>query len=143
MNSIFLTTALLVATINDAGAYNSYFTCEAHDALNEGMELMGASVGVGLRNVVVKRGTQVLTSPTEYTPGEVLSVTLSSTVGQLVLENTGGAVFAGGLYCSSSGRNRYIGSASTVTMPVDGSTVELFGGYATTYGAGYVTTFFI
>ena len=139
MKTICLTIGLLAATTKEVRAYNYLFTCEAYDALNEGMYVMGAAVGVGPRNVVVKRGTEVLTSPAEYTPGEVLSITLSATQGQLVLENTGGAPFTNGLYCSTSGRNRYIGSSSKLTMPVDGSTVEVFGGYATAYGTRNAT----
>lgn len=65
-------------------------------------------------------------------------------MGEQVLESSGGATFDGGIYCATTGRNRYIyGGSRSLVMPMDGSDVEVWGGFATQYGQVEITSKFL
>lgn len=79
------------------------------------------------RNTIVKRGSTTLTTNSQYTSGESLSVTISDTTPSdgIVLENTG-ATFTSGT-CSGK---RYVGTSATIVMPTSG-TVTIWSAWAT------------
>ena len=102
---------------------------------------MDAVVEYGTRTVIVKRGSTTLTSPSTFIAGEALTVTVSSTQGEQVLESTGGARFDSGLFCSTSGNYRFIGGLATIVMPLDTSAiVNIWGGFALSYGQLAITS---
>ena len=120
------------------------FTCSR--SMRSGSSIMGRTVAVSsdryaymyiftsipfttflCSSVRVKRGGLFLSSGDEYSPGETLTVSISNSGGETVLQSSGGASFSGGT-CSNT---RYRGSSRTITMPTDGSTVKVWAGWAT------------
>ena len=134
MKSISLI-SLFTALCPFVSGHNSYFTCDSHDTLEEGIDVMGQPVGVGSRSIVVHRGSVNLASPASYTAGEILQISFTSSTGEQVMESSGGAMFENGIHCSTSDRYRFIGGTASLVMPADDQAiVELWGGYALTYG---------
>lgn len=86
-------------------------------ALNPGTNIMGSSaVTSSSRSVVVRRGSTTLTSGATYNYGETLTVSLSSTSGEYVLQTSGGTFTGGG--CTGT---RVANSAGSLVMPSSGS----------------------
>ena len=74
--------------------------------------MTGLSVLSTARNIVVKRDGIALNNGSTYVVGETLSVSISLTTGDVVLEASGGATLLGGEVCVTA-ESRFIGPATS------------------------------
>ena len=81
------------------------------------------------RSIIVSRAGTALSSGASYVPGETLSITLSSTANEYVLQAAGGASFVGG---SCSQWSRVIVAPASLVMPQsDSETITISAGWTT------------
>jgi hypothetical protein len=133
---------LFTLCVYSVDSHATYFTCDEYPELKAGLTVMGKTIAVGTsRSIIVRRGSTELNSGDNYIPGEVLTVSLSVTTGEMILETSGSAQFTNGGSCN--GLYRFYGPSSTLLMPSDLSTVKIWAGWAPKYGLVTLTEDFI
>lgn len=103
--------------VRNGKSYLSSLSC-SHDMKVGSTRLMGTGVSDTTYSMVVKRGSTTLSSGSDYTPGEALTVSTTKSGGNQAMEVEGGAQFSNGV-CTN--RRIKSGSSTTVTMPSSGS----------------------
>ncbi|KAJ1406162.1 hypothetical protein B484DRAFT_456902 [Ochromonadaceae sp. CCMP2298] len=127
---------LLVALSCEVAAHPTIIYNRCDREISVGATVMGQSaVGSISRSVIISRGGAVLSPKASYVPGETLSVTLSSTLGEYIFITTG-ATFPGGACVES----RSLEASSTLKMPAAGAgLVTVKAAWALQYGTVTLT----
>ncbi|KAJ1439378.1 hypothetical protein B484DRAFT_178351, partial [Ochromonadaceae sp. CCMP2298] len=139
---IYLLVLALVALCSEVAGNASKMVSgsKCSKPMTVGTTIMGSNlVRTTDRTVLISRSGASVFPFTAYTPGETLTVTLSSIAGEYVFETTG-ATFSGG-GCSAT---RIVASSATLQMPAaGGGAVTVRAAWALGYGAATVTPDFI
>jgi hypothetical protein len=86
--------------------------------------------------VTVKRAGVTLLAGAEYVAGETLTVHISSTTGQYLMENSGGSFTAAAAGCAGRRVPNLDGAA--LTAPTDGSDLQVWGAKANQFGSVFL-----
>lgn len=123
---------------------NYMITTYCSTSLSVGTVMMGFPAQSSTsRSVVVKRGTTALSSGANYVPGETLSLSISSTSGEYVIEVSPNAPFVASSKTGCSSNTRSI-TAGTITLPNGGGgTVTIFPSWATGQSTVFIGSSFV
>lgn len=138
----FLSLIFLIRAVWPAAGHSEYMTqTYCSTPMTPGTNIMGSGVVTSTtRSLIVKRGSTTLTTGSTYNYGETLSVSISSTSGEYLLESSGASFSQG--KCTSG--TRIANAAGSLVMPSSGSTqVTIKTGWATGQSTVSVTPTFV
>ena len=121
---IFFVLIIQIATIADVNGHAIHLvTDQCSRSISVDTIIMGEpAITNNERNLVITRqgSSNPLTSGSLYCPGEVLTVQMSTTLGEYVFETTHGT-FVGGGCAATNRKSTNIGEVATLVMPQSGA----------------------